>query len=391
MARHVLIVGGGPAGLMAAEAAADMGAEVTVVEAKPTVARKFLMAGKSGLNLTLRADDATLRRGYGSDHAFLRPYLDRFGPADIEDWATGLGIALFAGSTGRVFPVAMKASPLLRAWLARLDRMGVTLRTRTRFTGWEWGKARVEGPGGVEVLEADAVILACGGASWPQLGSDGEWTGALEARGIACTPFAPSNAGLSVAWSDRMARHFGTPVKSAALQAGGLVSRGEWIVSARGMEGGGVYPLSPAIRAGEPVVLDLVPGHTAAEAAARLSRARKGDSTATRLRKALRLPPVAIALAQEFGRPLPGAPDALARALKALPLRHEGLRPLAEAISTVGGLPTGALTPGLMIRDLPGVFAAGEMIDWDAPTGGYLLTACLALGRAAGRAAARWG
>lgn len=390
MTGEVLIVGGGPAGLMAAEAAAGSGASVVVVDARPTVARKFLMAGKSGLNLTLRADRDALLRAYGQSAGFLSPFLESMGPTDIEAWANELGIELFAGSTGRVFPVAMKASPLLRAWLGRLAGMGVTIRTRTRFCGWDHGGVQLESAAGRETVVPDATVLACGGASWPRLGSDGGWTAALGAAGVACVPFAASNAGLAVAWSPQMQRHFGAPVKAVALTAGTVRSRGEFVVSARGLEGGGVYPLSPAVRAGQPVMLDLLPHLSTEVATARLANARRGDSTAQKLRKALRLSPVAIALSQEWGRPLPSGAAELAGALKALAVSHQGLRPVAEAISTVGGVPVDALAPDLMLNTLPGVFAAGEMIDWDAPTGGYLLTACLATGKAAGLAAARW-
>lgn len=382
---HVLVVGAGPAGLMAAETLSRAGHAVTVTEARPSVARKFLMAGKSGLNLT-RAEpfDPFLAR-YQEAAPWLRPMLAAFGPDQVQDWARGLGQDLFTGSTGRVFPLAMKASPLLRAWLARLAEGGVAIHTRWRWAGWDGAGSAFDTPGGRQVLTPDATVLAMGGASWPRLGSDGAWAAHLN----GCVPFRPANAGLAVDWSPHMARQFGSPVKGVRLTAGDTVSRGEFAISERGLEGGGIYAVSRAVREGADLRLDLAPDLDAAEVERRLSRPRGRASLSNHLRKALRLDPARLALLMEFARPLPqGA--ALARTIKALPVRHAGLRPLAEAISTAGGLRRDALDEGLMLRDRPGVFAAGEMLDWEAPTGGYLLTACFATGLWAGRAAATW-
>ncbi|PWR02829.1 aminoacetone oxidase family FAD-binding enzyme [Meridianimarinicoccus roseus] len=385
-----LVIGAGPAGLMAAEVLAATGRRVLVLDQKPSVGRKFLMAGRSGLNLTKSEDPATFARVYGPSADWLGPMLRAFGPEQVTAWAEGLGQPVFTGSTGRVFPRAMKASPLLRAWLARLRAARVEIRPRWRFDGWDGPAARFGAPDGPAQVLADATVLAMGGASWARLGSDGAWTAALRAAGAPCTPFAASNVGLRVAWSDHMTRHFGTPVKGVALVVLGRRHRGEFIVSARGLEGGGIYAVSAAVRDGAALTLDLLPDLDTAAVIQRLARPRGGQSLSNHLRRTLRLPPVSLALAREWAGPLPTDPAALAALLKAVPLRHDGPRPLDEAISTVGGLPRATLTDGLMLKARPGVFCAGEMLDWDAPTGGYLLTGCFATGRWAGLAAAEW-
>ncbi len=383
------VIGAGPAGLMAAEELARAGHAVTVAEARPSPARKFLMAGKSGLNLTRDEPPELFARRYEEAAGWLGPIVAGFGPAEVIGWARLLGQEVFIGSTGRVFPVAMKASPLLRAWLARLAGQGVTLRTRWRWVGWEGGALRFETPDGPQTAVPDVTVLALGGASWARLGSDGAWAPILAGRGAPVSPFAPANAGLGVDWTAHMARHFGRPLKPLALMAGGRASRGEVIISARGLEGGGLYALTRPLREGAPLLADLAPDLDLPEIARRLARFPR-DTVANRLRKALRLGPAQLAVLQEFGRPLPTDAAALARTVKALGVRHRGLRPLDEAISTAGGLQRAALDDGLMLVSSPGVFAAGEMLDWEAPTGGYLLTACLATGRHAGRAAAAW-
>ncbi|EYD74684.1 NAD(FAD)-utilizing dehydrogenase [Rubellimicrobium mesophilum DSM 19309] len=379
-----LVVGAGPAGLAAAEVLSGAGRPVLVADAMPSPARKFLMAGKSGLNLTKDEARGAFHAAYGPDlPPALRAALDAFGPEEVMGWARGLGQEVFAGSTGRVFPVAWKASPLLRAWLARLEAQGATLRTRWRWTGWEDDALRFATPEGPRLLRARATVLALGGASWRRLGSDGAWAALFPGQ---VAPFAPSNMGLLVRWSPHMARHFGEPVKGAAWSAGPLASRGEVVVSGRGLEGGGLYPLSRPLREGAPLTLDLFPDLAEETLRGRLGQ-RGRESLANHLRKRLGLDGARAALLQEWGRPLP--PD-LAPLLKRLPVRHDGPRPLDEAISTAGGLRFGALTDGLMLHDRPGTFAAGEMLDWEAPTGGYLLTACMALGRRAGQGASAW-
>jgi uncharacterized flavoprotein (TIGR03862 family) len=384
-----LVIGAGPAGLMAAEMLAAAGHRVVVAEAKPSPARKFLMAGKSGLNLTKDEPEADVVAAYAEAGGWLLPVLDAFGPAEVQAWARGLGQTLFTGSTGRVFPVAMKASPLLRAWLGRLDAAGVTLRRRWRWTGWDGPAALFDTPDGPVRVLADATVLALGGASWARLGSDGAWTEALAGQGVALAPFQPANAGLRVDWTAHMARHFGAPVKGCALHAAGAVHRGEFVISASGLEGGGIYAISRAARDGEAITLDLLPDWSAETVAARLTAPRGKLSGANYLRRTLRLDPVRMALLNEFGAPLPDG-LALVALLKALPLRHAGLQPMDQAISTAGGVPRTALDDRLMLTARPGVFCAGEMLDWEAPTGGYLLTACLATGRAAGLGAHDW-
>lgn len=379
-----VVIGAGPAGLMAAEALADAGRSVLVVDAKPSPARKLLMAGKSGLNLTKSEPLNAFLAHYGNAALPLTPMLTAFGPAEIQAWAQGLGQELFTGSTGRVFPKSMKASPLLRAWLARLAGKGVTLQTRTRWTGWAQGGCQMATPDGTVILHPRVTVLACGGASWARLGSDGAWASWINAE---TSPFEPSNAALSVTWSTHMTRHMGQPLKNIALTAGDMTSRGEITLSSNGIEGGGIYPLTPALRRGAPLHIDLLPDQPLDSIRQRLSRPKGKTTIANHLRKTLRLDPVKLALLMECARPLP---DDLAPVIKHLPVPHNGPRPMDESISTAGGLSLDALDQNLMLKSRPGTFAAGEMLDWDAPTGGYLLTACMATGLWAGQHAARW-
>ncbi|MFN3912307.1 TIGR03862 family flavoprotein [Hyphomonas sp.] len=395
--KHVAIIGAGPAGLMAAEAALAQGARVDIHDAMPSAGRKFLMAGKSGLNITHSEDEAQFRRRYVAPDARLAAMVEAFGPSDIVKWMAGLGIEAHVGSSGRVFPVGMKASPLLRRWLARLGDAGARLHTRHRWTGWDAaGALTFDTMTGRVTVQADAVVLALGGASWKRLGSDGAWAEILANKGVAMEPFAPSNCGFVVAWSDKMRPHEGAPVKSVALSAHGQMVRGDFVITRGGLESGAVYPLAAALRRdiaadGRAIVtIDLLPGAEEAALAARLAAAHPKDSVSNRLRKAARLDAVKIGLLNEVTKgQLPKAPDALARLIKALPLILTGTAPMDTAISTAGGVPWDALDEGLMLKALPGVWCAGEMIAWDAPTGGYLLTACMATGLVAGRAAAQ--
>lgn len=383
-----VVIGAGPAGLMAAEELGRAGHRVLVAEAKPSAARKFLMAGKSGLNLTKDEPFEQLIASYGEAADWLAPMIRAFDAQAVQAWAQGLGSALFTGSTGRVFPKVMKASPLLRAWLERLDRYGVQIRTRWRWAGWDGAAHAFETPSGSVRIEAGATVLALGGASWARLGSDGAWRPLLQERAVEVSLFKPANAGLLVEWSRHMEQQFGQPLKGIALRAGGQVSRGEAVISQRGLEGGGIYSVCAAVREGAVLHMDLLPDLEEAEIARRLSRPRGKASFSNHLRKTLKLAPSAVALLQEFGRPLPQEPAALARLIKALPVKHAGLRPMDEAISTAGGVSRDAVDGNLMLKQIPGTFCAGEMLDWEAPTGGYLLTACLATGRWAGRGAA---
>ena len=376
-----LVIGAGPAGLMAAEMLAAAGRRVVVCEAKPSAGRKFLMAGKSGLNVTKDEPPEAFARAY--DAGWLAPMLAEFGPEQVQDWCRALGQEVFTGSSGRVFPLSMKGSPLLRAWLTRLGSAGVEMRLRWRWTGFQGDGWAFDTPEGPVTLSPRVVVLALGGASWARLGSDAAWVPWLQEKGVEIAPFKPANMGFSVNWSPHMAKHFGQPVKGVALVAGARRERGEFVLSQRGIEGGGIYAISRDLRDGASLKLDLMPDVPAAEVEARLARMKPGQTLANRLRK-LGLPPVSVALVMEFGRSLP-----LTVAIKALPIPLTGPRPLDEAISVAGGITRAALTDDLELRALPGVFACGEMLDWEAPTGGYLLTACWATGRWAGRAAAK--
>ena len=379
-----VVIGAGPAGLMAAEELGKAGVSVTVAEAMPSVGRKFLMAGKSGLNITKAEPSSAFRAAYGEQlPTALATALDDFGPDAVITWAEGLGQTVFTGSTGRVFPTVMKASPLLRAWLARLREYDVRIQTRWRWDGWQGDALRFETPDGLLTITPKATVLATGGASWARLGSNGAWTKHLS---DAVVPFAPANMGFVVEWSDHMAPYLGSPVKSVGLMAGGQKTRGEFVISERGIEGGGVYQISKAMREGAQLTVDLLPDWPLEKVRAALQKPRGKASLSNHLRKTLRFSPVQIALLMECGRPLP---DDLGPLIKALPIRHQGPRPMDEAISTAGGVSFDALTDDLMIKRRPGLFCAGEMLDWEAPTGGYLITGCLATGRRAGMASAR--
>ncbi|WP_375254597.1 TIGR03862 family flavoprotein [Yoonia sp.] len=375
----VVVIGAGPAGLMAAEQMAKAGLSVLIVDAMPSVGRKFLMAGKSGLNITKVEDDFA-----STFHPPITSAIAAFGPQAVMDWAKGLGQPLFTGSTGRVFPTVMKASPLLRAWLARLTDLGVEMRTRWRWEGWDDDALRFTTPEGSRTLTPKATVLALGGASWARLGSDGAWAGYLQGE---TAPFAPANVGFGVAWSDYMKPHLGQPVKAISLTAGDLYTRGEFVISERGIEGGGIYMVSQAMRDGAPLFVDLAPDWSLERVREALAKPRGKMSLSNHLRKVLRFDPLRMALLSEFGRPFP---DDLAARIKSLPVRHTGPRPIDEAISTAGGVRFDALTDDLMLKNRPGVFCAGEMLDWEAPTGGYLITGCLSTGLKAGRAAARF-
>lgn len=377
---EALVIGAGPAGLMAAEQLAQGGHSVTICEAKPSPARKLLMAGKSGLNITKDQNADAFAATY--DSPLLAPILADFGPREMISWTRALGIEVFTGSSGRVFPRVMKASPLLRAWLARLT--GVDLRTRWRWTGFDnMGGYVFDTPSGVQILRPKVCVLALGGASWSRLGSDGAWTQILAAKAVQIAPWQPANMGFGVDWSAHMARHFGAAIKGAALHVGAHSERGEFVISQRGLEGGGIYAVSRALRMGGQLEIDLMPDTPAPAIAARLAAMKPGETRANRLRK-LGLSPQAVALVQEFARDV-----SIEQAVKHLRPALTGPRPLDEAISVAGGIMAQSLTPDLELRTIANLFACGEMLDWEAPTGGYLLTAAWATGRWAGRAAAQ--
>lgn len=408
---RVAVIGGGPAGLMAAEVLAEGGAEVDVYDAMPSVGRKFLLAGRGGLNLTHSEPAPAFLGRYAERSEDLRPALDAFGAAEVRAWAEALGVPTFVGSSGRVFPVDMKAAPLLRAWLHRLRAAGVRVHTRHRWVGWTGPEGdaalRFEVQGREVLQRADAVVLALGGASWARLGSDGAWVPWLQARGVAVAPLKASNCGFDVAaggpggagWSAHLRERFaGQPVKPvSAFLPGQAPQQGEFVVTETGVEGSLVYAFSQPLRErieaeGEATwLLDLLPQHTPTQVLAETSRPRGPRSLSTHLKSRLGLQGLKMALLHELLTPQQlNDPAALAAALKALPLRLCRPRPIDEAISTAGGVCFEALDPRGMLRQLPGVFCAGEMLDWEAPTGGYLLTAALASGRWAGQGALAW-
>ena len=396
----VAIVGGGPAGLMASDVLAHAGARVTIYDQMPAVGRKLLLAGRGGLNLTHSEPLDKFLRRYGHTEPHIRPAIDAFSPDELRAFSAELGQPTFIGTSGRVFPKAMKASPLLRAWLRRLAAMGVTFKLRHRWRGWdEGGRLLFDTADGVTAVAVDASVLALGGASWPKLGSDGAWVAALEDSGIAVTPLRPANCGFLVDWSAIFRDRFeGQPLKRIALSFGGRSARGEAVITGRGLQGGGLYALSDVLREavgrdGHAVLrIDLCPDRSAAALEQKLRAPRHKQSLANVLRKAFSLSPVAIGLLQEAAvasstRLSELAPEALAGLIKAVPVRLVGGEAIARAISTAGGVTFDEVDERFMLRRLPGTFVAGEMLDWEAPTGGYLLQACFATGAAAGRGA----
>lgn len=400
---HVAVIGGGPTGLAAAEVLSGAGVGVEVFDAMPSVGRKFLLAGKGGMNITHAEPYPEFVTRYGARQDRLRASLDAFGPEALRSWVHGLGIDTFVGSSGRVFPTGMKSAPLLRAWLHRLRGQGVRFHVRHRWCGWDGSALRFSTPEGTRLVQADAVVLALGGGSWPQLGSEGGWSTVLADRGVPVAPLRPANCGFDVHWSAVFAeRYAGTPVKPVVASvtcADGhvLVRQGEFTVTATGVEGSLIYALSAHLRdsieqQGRAVLtLDIAPGKPVQALREALARPRGRDSMANHLRKRTGITGVKAGLLREV---LPAetflTPVHLAAAIKALPLPLTAPRPLAEAISSAGGVRFEGLDEAHMLRRLPGVFCAGEMLDWEAPTGGYLLTACLATGRAAGLGALRW-
>ncbi|WP_349508954.1 TIGR03862 family flavoprotein [Agrobacterium vitis] len=396
--KTVAIIGGGPAGLMAADSLSRAGLTVTIYEAMPTLARKFLLAGKSGLNITHSEEYARFSSRFGEAGRHLKAALDGFTPDDVRAWTAGLGTETFIGSSGRVFPRAMKASPLLRAWIKTLQDQGVMIRTRHRWTGFSENGYRFATPDGDVTVVTDAVVLALGGASWPRLGSDAAWVPWLRDIGVAVMDFRPANCGFDSAWSDMFRDRFaGEPVKSVAATSAAGQIQGEFVISRHGIEGSLIYAHAAALRDdlrlhGKAVLLlDLAPGKRLEKLAEDLARQPAKASFSTRLRKAASLDGVKAALLREVVPDIANRDAAsLAGLIKALPLPLLRPRPLAEAISSAGGIDWSGIDSSYMLVDRPGLFVAGEMLDWEAPTGGYLLTACLATGRAAAVGVIRW-
>jgi len=396
---RVAIIGGGPAGLMAAEALTAHGLTVDLFDAMPSLGRKFLMAGKSGLNLTHAEPFDDFLPRFGVTGPRLRPMLQAFPPGTLQAWAHGLGIETFVGSSRRVFPKDFKAAPLLRAWLRRLRTNGLTVHARHRWSGWsEDGRLMFDTPQGRKDVTADATILALGGASWPKLGSDGAWLPWLEDQGVAMTPLRPANCGFDVDWSDHFSGRFeGQPVKNIRLKFHGQTATGEFVITKTGLEGGPVYALSSKLlhtlkaKGRASLTIDLSPDRTVENVLERLNRPRGKKTMATHLKRTLHLSGVKAGLLREGTSPDAFADlGALAAAIKALPLTLTQPRPIAEAISSSGGVRWDQMDEDLQLNVRPGVFLAGEMLDWDAPTGGYLLSACFATGRWAGEAAATY-
>lgn len=419
----VAIIGGGPAGLMAAEVLIQGGARVDLYDAMPSVGRKFLMAGKGGMNITHAEPVEAFLSRYGACRAQIQPLLDSFGPEALQEWVHGLGITTFVGTSGRVFPADMKAAPLLRAWLHRLRKAGVHFHMRHRWCGWgeqdlddeenrggEINRGRKKNDSlrfttahGEVTVHADAVILALGGGSWARLGSDGAWVPLLAQRGISVMPLRPANCGFDVGWSEHFSKKFaGHPLKSvtaAFIDAAGNSHhrQGDLMVTATGVEGGLIYTLSALLRdeiaaKGEAIIyLDLAPGKDLPRVIAEIAHPRGSRSMSSHLQSRANIKGVKTGLLREI---LPAAdfdyPERLAAAIKSLPLRLIAPRPLDEAISSAGGVAFEALDEHLMVRAMPGLFCAGEMLDWEAPTGGYLLTACFASGRSSGLGALAW-
>ncbi len=400
---NIAIIGAGPAGLMAAEVLAQGGAGVTVYDAMPSAGRKLLMAGRGGLNLTHSEALPEFLTRYGEAQPRLACAITAFPPAALRDWSEALGQPTFVGSSGRVFPTAFKASPLLRAWLRRLDAIGVRVTLRRRWTGWnDAGQLLFQAPDGERLVDARATVLALGGASWPRLGSNGSWVETLAEREIAISPLRPANCGFTVAWSEIFRDRFeGQPLKGVSLSFGSHTVRGEAVITRAGLEGGAIYALSANLReaiarTGQATLhLALRPDLEVQDLMAQLSKPRGRQSLSNFLRKAAHLSPAAIGLLQETaiasGVSLSSLSSAsLAGLINAVPIRLDGVAPITRAISTAGGISFDELDADFMIRRLPGVFAAGEMLDWEAPTGGYLLQAAFATGAAAGKGALKW-
>ena len=386
--KKILIVGGGPAGLMAADFASRSGVEVTLADSMPTFGRKFLMAGKSGLNLTMHEDDITFQTRIIHNNTTIEKALEEFGPIEVIEWANSLGIKTFVGSTGRVFPTEMKASPLLRNWISRLDELGVSRQNRWKLKSISNKVATFEILQGLLNKSADGIVLALGGASWPKLGSNGDWKSLFDPAELES--FQASNCSFIVKWSIKMSKYFGQPLKSIKLSAGSQSSRGEIIISQKGIEGGGIYSLSAQLKKGEDLILDLLPDWDNDKILKLLTIPWGKSSSSNILRKRLKLEPIKQAILREFAMDVFKEPALLTKSIKSLKIPLNGTGPIQTAISTSGGVKMGSIDENFMLRGRPGVFCAGEMLDWDAPTGGYLITTCLATGRMAGKRAVQF-
>ena len=378
----VCIIGGGPAGLMAAETAADNGLSVVIIDAKPTYGRKFLMAGKAGLNITKNEAKSEFLNHYFNAKKWLTPIINNFDNEAVMKWAQDLDQEIFTGSSGRVFPKSMKASPLLRSWLIRLSNKGVTFHQNWKWVGWQGDVAAFETILGKKLVKSHTTILALGGASWPHLGSDGLWADILKKNNVTVTNFQPSNMGFKIRWSKYMKPFFGTPIKSVRITSGEFSAIGEFVISKKGIEGSGIYAASKFMRDGNNLIIDLLPDTEIETLNKRHKHLSPKVSRSTFNRKVLRLNNEKTAFFNEFSQHI--STQDITHSAKSLLIPHEGPHPINEAISTAGGVSKSALNDNLMLKAKPSVFCAGEMLDWEAPTGGYLITACLATGKWAG-------
>lgn len=398
MSKSIAIIGGGPAGLMAAEILSQYDVNIDVYEAMPSLGRKFLMAGKSGLNLTHSEDYSLFVTRYDNKQHIIEKYLADFKPKDLLAFTDELNVKTFVGSSGRVFPIEMKASPMLRAWIHRLKNRGVIFHLRHRWSGWEDQLCIFETPTGIIKIKPDATILALGGASWPKLGSKGDWVPWFEQAGITVKPFSPANCGFRVKWSTHFSEKFhGQPIKSVVLSFKDFKRQGEFVVTKNGVEGSLIYSASAKLRdellstGHASLMLDLAPDISTEKLTQLLERPRGSTSLSTHIRKTTGIQGIKLGLLYEFiAKEVFENPNKLANAIKSLPIPLVSPTSLATAISSAGGISFEELDDHLMLRKMPGVFCAGEMLDWEAPTGGYLLSACFALGRAAGMGALRW-
>ena len=384
----VCIIGGGPAGLMAAETAADNGLSVVIIDAKPTYGRKFLMAGKSGLNITKDEAKSEFLNHYFNAKKWLTPIINNFDNEAVMKWAQDLDQEIFTGSSGRVFPKSMKASPLLRSWLIRLSNKGVTFYRNWKWVGWQDDVAAFETISGKKLVKSHTTVLAMGGASWPHLGSDGLWADILKKNNVTITNFQPSNMGFKIKWSKYMKPFFGTPIKSVRITSGKFSTIGEFVISKKGIEGSGIYAASKFMRDGNNLIIDLLPDTEIETLNKRHKHLSPKVSRSTFNRKVLRLNNEKTAFFNEFSQHI--STQDITHSAKSLLIPHEGPHPINEAISTAGGVSKSALNDNLMLKAKPSVFCAGEMLDWEAPTGGYLITACLATGKWAGLGAVNY-
>jgi uncharacterized flavoprotein (TIGR03862 family) len=397
--QRAVVIGGGPSGLMAAETLLQNGISVNLYEAKPSIGRKFLMAGKSGLNITHAENLDTFLDKYHSDRVFLEPYVNKFNPLSIREWVEGLGIDTFEGSSHRIFPKVMKASPLLRNWLRRLNHSGLKIHLNHKWLGFnDFTNLKFSSPSGITEVNYDAVILGLGGASWPKLGSNAHWVNILTQKNIPIISFRPSNCGFNIRWSEHFKSQFaGKPVKSCMLTAAGTTISGDFNVTEYGLEGGPIYSHSRVLReqiennGQASLSIDLAPNKTRRELQEGLSRPRGKNSLANHLRKTVKITGVKAGLLREFGSlDIFKSTDLLVNLIKSMPITLATSQSIERAISSAGGIPFEALDENLMIKAMPGFFASGEMLNWDAPTGGYLLTACLALGKGAADGSVKW-